>query len=152
MQDAEISHIKTGCQPARVAVTRDTKTVWVTMRASNYLLGYSAGLLRTDPAKALIAKVQVGQTPIGIALVNGGQRIVVSDNNGNDTLPASTSPAHNLAVVDPGAALQRKSALLGYIPSRTTPRDMAVSPNGQFLYVVDRDSAQVQVVRLSTLP
>ncbi len=151
MQDAEISHIKTGCQPARVAVAKDN-TVWVTMRASNYLLGYSAKLLRTDAAKALIAKVHIGQWPIGIALVNGGQRIVVSDNNGTDTKPASTSPAHNLALVDPGAALQRKPALLGYIPSGVTPRDMAVSPNGKFLYVVDRDSAQVQIVRLSTLP
>jgi YVTN family beta-propeller protein len=29
---------------------------------------------------------------------------------------------------------------------------MSVSPDGKYLYVVNRDSAQVQVVKLRTLP
>jgi DNA-binding beta-propeller fold protein YncE len=149
---AIIATAPAGCQPARVAVTSDGKTVWVTSRQSNYVLGYSASTLRTKPNKALIAKVKVGQWPIGIMLVNNESRLVISDNNGNDTSPTSTSKAHNLAVVDPGAALNGKPALIGYIPSGVTPRDMSVSPDGKYLYVVNRDSAQVQVVKLRTLP
>jgi DNA-binding beta-propeller fold protein YncE len=149
---AEINHVQTGCMPARIAVTSDNSTVWVTMRQSNFLLGYSPSRLRTAPDKALIAKVHVGQWPINLALVNNESRIVVSDNNGTDTSPKSTSSAHNLAVVDPGAALNGKSALIGYIPSGVTPREIAVSPDGKFLYVVDREAAQVQVVDLSKLP
>lgn len=149
---ANISSVQTGCNPARVAVTSDNSTVWVTTRQSNFLLGYSASLLRTNPTKALQAKVQVGQWPIGLALVDNQARIVVSDNNGNDSSPTSTSRAHNLAVVDPSAALNGRPALLGYIPSGVTPRELAVSPNGKFLYVIDRDSAQVQVVKLTSLP
>ena len=149
---AIIATAHAGCQPARVAVTSDGKTVWVTSRRSNYVLGYSASTLLTKPKKALIAKVKVGQWPIGIQLVNSGSRLVISDNNGNDSSPTSTSKAHNLAVVDPGAALNGKPALIGYIPSGVTPRDMAVSPDGKYLYVVNRDSAQVQVVKLRTLP
>ncbi|MGI9007441.1 MAG: protein kinase domain-containing protein [Streptosporangiaceae bacterium] len=148
---AIVASVPAGCHPARVAVTGNGQTVWVTSRQSNVVLGYSASTLRSKPGKALIAKVQVGQWPIGIALVNNQSRLVVSDNDGSDGSPTSTSSAHNLAIVDPGAALKGKDALLGYIPSGVTPRDMAVSPDGKYLYVIARDSAQVQVLRLSSL-
>ncbi len=129
-------------------MTPDSKTVWVTARQSNYLLGYSASRLRADAANALIAKVHVGQWPIGLILVNGASRIVVSDNDG--TNPPQT--AHNLAVVNPSFALAGTQALLGYIPSGLTPREFALSPDGKFLYVTNRDAAKVQIVSLSKLP
>ena len=148
LNSAIVNKVPAGCNPARIAVSPDSKTVWVTARQSNYLLGYSASRLRTDPAKALIAKVHVGQWPIGLILVNGGSRIVVSDND--NTNPPQT--AHNLAVVDPSAALAGTQALLGYVPSGFTPREFALSPDGKFLYVTNRDAAKVQIVNLSKLP
>ncbi len=62
-KSAVISQVNAGCNPARIAITSDGKTVWVTTRQSNEVLGYSAGLLRTDPAKALNARVRVGPDP-----------------------------------------------------------------------------------------
>ena len=151
IKSAEISHVRTGCQPARVIVSNDSKTVWVTLRQSNYLLGYSAKLLRSDPAKALEAKVKVGQWPINVALVKDESRIVVSDNNGNDTSGNASSLTHNLAVVDLRAALKGEPALIGYIHSGLGPRDIAVSRDG-FMYVVNRESGQIQIINLSNLP
>jgi len=151
IKSAVIRHVPTGCQPARVIVTNDSKTVWVTLRQSNYLLGYSAELLRSDPAKALQAKVKVGQWPINVALVKDESRIVVSDNNGNDTSGNVSSFTHNLAVVNPRAALKGEPALIGYIHSRLSPRDIAVSQDG-FMYVINRDSDQIQIINLSNLP
>src|SRR6266851_3360727 len=148
LNSAIVGTVPAGCNPARIAVTPDSKTVWVTARQSNSLLGYSASRLRTDAANALIAKVHVGQWPIGLILVNGGSRIVVSDND--NTNPPQT--AHNLAVVDPSAALSRTQALLGYIPSGFTPREFALSPDGKYLYVTNRDAAKIQIVSLSKLP
>jgi len=148
LNSAIVHKVPAGCNPARIAVTPDSKTVWVTARQSNYLLGYSASRLRTDAANALIAKVHVGQWPIGLILVNGASRIVVSDNDG--TNPPQT--AHNLAVVNPSFALAGTQALLGYIPSGLTPREFALSPDGKFLYVTNRDAAKVQIVSLSKLP
>lgn len=55
-------------------------------------------------------------------------------------------------MIDPSAAFSQKPALLGYIESGVSPREMTVSTDGKFLYVADRDSAQVQVVNLSKLP
>ncbi len=134
LKNAVISQVTTGCFPARVVLSQDGKTVWVTARESNYLLGYSASALLHDPGKALIAEVQVGKQPIGIAIVSGGKRIVVSDDNNTTT---SQPEAGNLAVIDTAAALRRKPALLGYIPAGVTPHEMVVSPNGRVLYVTD---------------
>jgi len=146
--NAVISKVKTGCFPARVAVSRDDKTVWVTARESNFLLGYSASALRQHPDGALIAEVHVGVQPIGIAIVSGGKRIVVTDNNNI----ASPPQAGNLAVVDTSAALDRKPALLGYMPSAQTPHEMVVSPDGRFLYVTNYDGSQIQIVDIGKLP
>jgi serine/threonine protein kinase/DNA-binding beta-propeller fold protein YncE len=149
IKTAVITRVPAGCHPARVVVTGDGKTVWVTTRQSNYVLGYSAAKLASaTPKKALVAKVQVGQWPIGIILVKHGARLVISDNDAT----APPQNAHNLAVVDPSKALAGEPALLGYIPSGLTPRDFAVSRDGRFMYVTNRDDAQVQIVNLSSLP
>jgi DNA-binding beta-propeller fold protein YncE len=145
---AVVAKVPAGCNPARIAVTPDSRTVWVTSRQSNYLLGFSASRLRTDPANALITKVHVGQQPVSLILVNGGSRIVVSDND--NTNPPQTM--HNVAVVDPNAALLQQQALLGYIPSGFMPRDFALSADGKFLYVTNRKSSLIQVISLSKLP
>jgi len=145
---AVVSKVATGCFPARVAVSQDDKTVWVTARESNFLLGYSAAALRTSPSRSLIAAVHVGSQPIGIALVSGGKRIVVTDSNNLTTPPQ----AGNLAVINTAAALSRKPALLGYIPAAPTPHEMALSPDGRILYVTNYDGSQIQIIKVSALP
>ena len=90
----------------------------------------------------------MGSQPIGIALVNGGKRIVVTDANNITTPPA----AGNLAIIDTAAAVNRKPALLGYIPATQTPHEMVLSPDGGILYVTNYDGSQVQIIKVSTLP
>jgi hypothetical protein len=53
--------VDAGCQPVRVVVSANGQTVWVTARASDELLGFSAAKLRSDPRHALIAAVRVGE-------------------------------------------------------------------------------------------
>ncbi|HET9898077.1 MAG TPA: serine/threonine-protein kinase [Streptosporangiaceae bacterium] len=138
-----------GCQPSRVTTSADGATVWVTARGSNAVLGFNAPALRTSGSRhALIAKVPVGQTPIGLALVNGGSRLVVADTDVNHT----SRLADNLAVVNVPAALGGKPALLGFIQSGDLPREFGVVPGGRYLLVSDNGSAQIQVVDLSKLP
>jgi serine/threonine protein kinase/DNA-binding beta-propeller fold protein YncE len=145
---AVVSKVTTGCFPARVALSQDGQTVWVTSRESNYLLGYSAAALRSRPSRALVAEVHVGSEPVGLALVDGGKRIVVTDTNNITTPPQ----AGNLAVVDTAAALSRKPALVGYIPSAPTPHEMVLSPDGRILYVTNYAGSQIQIIKVNTLP
>ncbi len=144
---ALVGQAAAGCGPAGVAASPDGKTVWVTAQGSDALLGFSAGKLRTDPAHALTAEVAVGQTPAGVIPVDGGSRLIVADANLN-----GSPGADNLAVVNVAAALARKPALAGYIPSGRAPLSLAVSASGQSLYVADSQAAQIQIVDLSTLP
>jgi serine/threonine-protein kinase len=144
---ALVAQAAAGCSPTGVAVSPDGTMVWVTAQASNELLGFSAAKLRADPGHALAARVQVGQTPTGVIPVDGGTKLIVADSNLNG-LPG----ADNLAVVNVAAAIARKPALIGYIPSGRSPLHFALSGSGQYLYVSDSRAAQIQVVNVSTLP
>ncbi len=140
---ARIGHVTAGCSAARVVTSADGKTVWVTARESNYLLGFSASAMLSDPAHALVAKVQVGQNPIGEILVDHGARMVVADTDTHNL------GQNSLAVVNVAAALNRQPALAGFIKTGQQPREFASS--GRMLYVSDNGSAQIQVIDLSSL-
>jgi len=120
----------------------------VTARASDMLLGFSASRLRGDPAHSLIARVAVGEAPVGLALVDGGQRVVVADSNRFGQPGARSS----LAVVNVPAALAHRPALAGYLPAGGFPRQMALEPGGRVLLVTDFASQQLETVNVTNLP
>jgi DNA-binding beta-propeller fold protein YncE len=140
--------VPAGCSPVRVITSADGSILWVSARGSDAVLGFSATRLLSDPRRALEAQVQVGEAPVGLALVDEGRRIVVADSN---RFSAKGAVA-NLAVVDVGAALGDRPALLGLIPTGMFPREMAVIPSTNTLLVTDYLSAQVQAVSLKDLP
>jgi serine/threonine protein kinase/DNA-binding beta-propeller fold protein YncE len=140
--------VQVGCQPARALLAHNGKVLWVTSRASDELLGFSTSSLRTDPLHALIARVQVGEVPLGEIFVDGGNRIVIADSN----LNGLSSAVSNLAVVSVPAALAGKPALLGYVATGLLPRELAILPGGQTLLVTDENSHQVQAIRVADLP
>jgi serine/threonine-protein kinase len=145
-KNAIVSQATGLCNPSRIALSPSGAYVWVSDRLSNHLLAFSAARLRATPGRALVATVEVGQNPVGVAVVNGGSRIVVLD--ANDTrigLPT-------LAVINVASALAGKPALLGYITGGQGARELAMSPNRRYLYIADVGTAQVQVVDLATLP
>jgi DNA-binding beta-propeller fold protein YncE len=137
-----------GCAPARVIVSADGADVWVTDRDSNALVAFSAAKLLTDPAHSLIARVRMGQTPIGLSFVNGGKAIMVADANTRGVPGAS-----NLALVSTQLALQANSAALrGFITAGRVPRELALVPSGKTLLSSDYGSGQVQAVDTASLP
>jgi hypothetical protein len=140
--------VDAGCSPARVLTSADGKTVWVTARDSNAVLGFSASRLLTDSSHALVANVHVGSGPIGLSLAAGGSRIVVADSNYVD----STGKAGDLAVIDPAKALAGKPALLGVIPAAGQPRQLAQADHGHRLLVTDQGTGQLQDITVATLP
>ena len=140
--------IPAGCQTNRLEFSPDGQYLWVTAVGSNALLGFSAAKLLSDPGHALIARVTVGQSPLGLAVIGKGSRIVVADSN-RDKGPGTVA---NLAVVDTAKALAGRPALLGYLQSGLQPRQFAVASHGATLLVTNTKSAQVQAVDLTHLP
>jgi DNA-binding beta-propeller fold protein YncE/tRNA A-37 threonylcarbamoyl transferase component Bud32 len=140
--------VQAGCGPARVITSADGSDVWVTAGGANALEGFSAAKLISDPAHALVASVAVGQTPLGLVMVNNGSRIVVANSN-RDELGGSLP---SLAVIDVSKALARKPALLGLITAGQTPRQFTLEPNGKTLLVTNTGSGQVEAVNVRHLP
>ena len=141
-----IKKVPAGCKPNRIAFSAGGQNLWVTAAGSNALLGFSTAKLLSDPGHALLARVPIGQSPLGLDVISHGTRIVVADSN-KEAQPGSMP---NLAVVSVSKALARKSALLGYIQSGLQPRQFAVSRGT--LLVANTKSAQIQAVRVNSLP
>jgi serine/threonine-protein kinase len=145
---AVVATAPAGCGPARALLSADGSVLWVTDRQSDELLGFSTARLVSDPRHALIARVMVGEVPLGETFADGGRRIVVADSNLNGLRTA----AANLAIVDTASALAGRPALLGYVPTGLLPRAVVVEPGGTTLLVSDQNAGQVQALRLASLP
>ena len=129
-----------GCAPVRVAVSPDGATVWVTARQSDAVLGFSAADLARG-APALVADVEVGQAPVGLAIFDGGKRMLVADSN------RFGGGRSSLAVVD----LTGSPTLVGYVPAGAFPRQMTVEPGDREIDVTNYDSSQLEMVPVSSL-
>ena len=147
-QTAVRSSATAGCGPARIIVSANGDDVWVTDRQSNALVAFSADKLLSNPADSIIARVDVGQTPIGVAFIRGGTGIMVADSNLNHVHGADT-----LTLVSTQRALQGggSAAVLGFLPSGETPREFGLEPGGTLL-VTDNSAGQLQAIETGSLP
>ena len=80
-----------GCNPVRVAVSSNGQDVWVTARESDELLAFSASKLAAHAKQAELAKVRVGEAPVGLALVDHDTRVIVADSNRFDAAGRDSS-------------------------------------------------------------
>ena len=142
-----VASVPAGCQPVRVITSAGGSQVWVTVRASDDLLCFSAARLVTDPSAALVAAVRVGAAPVGLAAVRGGSLLVVADSNRFSTQQANSE----LDVVNVAAALAGRPASVGHIPAGVFPRDMTLAPDGRLL-VSNYSSNQIEAVDVATIP
>ena len=142
-----VASVAAGCQPVRVITSAGGTQVWVTVRASDDLLCFSAARLTTDPSGALVAAVRVGAAPVGLAAVRDGSLLVVADSDQY----ATTSPNSELDVVNVAAALAGRPAVVGHIPAGAFPRDMTLAPDGRLL-VSDYSSNNLEAVDVATIP
>jgi DNA-binding beta-propeller fold protein YncE len=143
-----VATVAAGCNPVRVITSADGREVWVTARASDDLLCFSAAALRTDPGRALMAIVRVGEAPVGLMLVRNGSLVVVADSNRFGASGATS----DLSVVGVAAALAGKSSAVGLITAGLFPREMALEPDGQRLLVTNFASGQLEAVSIPSIP
>ena len=141
-----VATVDAGCQPVRVIASADGSEVWVTARASDDLLCFSAARLVSDPAHALVTIVRVGEAPVGLAAVRGGSLIVVADSNRFGASGAMS----DLDVVNVAAALSGGRAVVGHILSGSFPREMAVLQNGTLL-VSNYTSDQLEAINVASI-
>jgi DNA-binding beta-propeller fold protein YncE len=142
-----VATVDAGCQPVRVTTAADGTQVWVTARASDDLLCFAAARLVSDPKRALVATVRVGEAPVGLAAVRGSSLVLVADSNRFGASGASS----DLDVVNVAAALAGRPAVVGHVRAGLFPRDMTLAADGTLL-VSNFDSGQVEAVGVATIP
>ena len=142
-----VSTAAAGCGPGRVVASPDGRFVWVTSRDSDMLLGFSASALVSNPSHSLVARVSTGAAPIGLALANGGSRILVANSNLYNQHVTS-----GVAVISTSAALSGGHALLGQVSTGSIPREISLEPDGKTALVTSNGSGQLQAIDLSTVP
>jgi hypothetical protein len=143
-----VTAVPDGCGSARALTSGNGKVIWVTARQSDTLLAFSAAKLRTDSAHSLIARIKVGEMPLGETLIDHGSQILVADSNLNH-LPGVKS---TLAVVNTAKALSGKPALLGYLAVGPVLRQFAVEPGGQVVLVTVQGAGRLEAVNIDDLP
>jgi DNA-binding beta-propeller fold protein YncE len=132
-------------QPVRVAVSPNGLVVWVTARASDRLLAFSTTKLLTDPAQALLASIDVGTAPVGVAVFDGGNRVIVNDSNRFNARGAHAA----LTIVNALSALAHRPAVIASLRAGLFPREVAIEPDDRAALVSNFGSNQLEVVDLS---
>jgi DNA-binding beta-propeller fold protein YncE len=126
---------KAGCNPVRVALSPDGRTVWVTARGDNRLEGFSTAKLAGMVMDAPEIAVKVGPAPIGLAVrPDGAQVWVANSNRFGHNRPGS------LTAVSPSGQVLRT------VPTGIFPRDIGFLPDGKTLVVAQYESRAVQFV------
>jgi DNA-binding beta-propeller fold protein YncE len=122
---------------------------YVSARGDDSLLAFNTAMLVKDPTRALLGKVPTGTSPIGIAIVDNGNKIVVANSN---RFGSSPSAHQSLSVIDANRMGAGSAAILGSIPAGKFPREMSVSSDLQTLFVVNVNSRAMEVIDLARLP
>jgi sugar lactone lactonase YvrE len=121
---AVLAHVPAGCEPLRVAVSPDGRTVWVTALESDVLLAFSTADLEADPSKALKAVVRVGFEPIGLLLLDRGRVALVGNSDRFLVAGNGSAQPQTVSVVNTAAALAHRPALIGVVRAGVFPRDI----------------------------
>lgn len=143
--DAVRAVVPAGCNPVRLAVSPDGRTVWVTARSSNALLAFDIGRMRSDAEHALLGWVRVGPAPVGVALNDAGSVAVVANSNRFD---APSQPS-TISVIDTASVLEGEPRTIRTFTSGGFPREVAITPK-DVAVVTDFGTMQLTVIR--TLP
>lgn len=144
-----IHRIPAGCSPVRLVLSPRGDVAYVTVRHNNELAAFDTARLLSDPAHARIATVPVGAAPVGVAVVDGGRKIVVTNSN---RFAGNAGDHQPLTVIDASKISQGAGAVLGTIPAGAFPRELRVTADGRTLLVTNFQSSTLQLVDLERLP
>jgi DNA-binding beta-propeller fold protein YncE len=141
-----VGTVPAGCSPVRLVTSPTGDTAYVTARRDNAVLAFDTKDLLRDTARALIARVPVGTAPVGIAVLEGGRKVVATISNRFATGPAEPQ---SLSVIDVDKIGSGASAISGTIPAGGFPRELRLMADGRTLLVTNYATNTLEVVDLA---
>lgn len=147
-RSAVLRRVPAGCSPVRVITSAENGRVYVAARGSNELLAFREGDLSRPGPDPRAGRVAVGTSPVGVAILDKGRKIVVA---GSDRFSTGTA-APSLYVLGAAATAPGSMPLLGTIPSRGFPREIRLTADGRTLLVTNFDAGTLEMVDLGRAP
>ncbi|HYV97143.1 MAG TPA: hypothetical protein VE967_06800, partial [Gemmatimonadaceae bacterium] len=123
----------------------DGARAYVTARGENNLLVFDTNKLVSDSAHALIGRVPVGTAPVGVAVVDDGRKIILTNSN---RFAGSAADHQELTIVDATRVREGAAAVIGKIPAGGFPRELRVTADGKALLVTNFTSKTLEIVDL----
>jgi DNA-binding beta-propeller fold protein YncE len=145
--EAVLGRTPASCSPVRAVLSPDGAHLYVSARGSNALLAFDAARLVSDPANALVTTVPVGNAPVGLEVVDGGQHVIVANSS-----RFGGPGGEDLMVVDTSKIGQGQASAIGTLPTGRFPRELHATPDGRALILTDFDSHQIELIPLARLP
>ena len=140
---AALSRVAAGCSPVRLVLSPGGDVAYVSARGDNMLEAFESGRLVTDTAHALLGRVEVGVAPVGVAVIDNGARVVVTNSNRFGGNPNDRQP---LAVVDAAALRAGSAKVIGTIPAGAFPRELRLTTDGRTLFATNFASRTLQMI------
>ena len=147
--NAIVNNVRAGCSAVRLVLSPKGDRAYVTARNSNMLLAFDAAKLRADSAHALVGRVPVGPAPVGVAVVNAGREIIVTNSN---RFAGGTNDQQTLTVIDASKLAAGDKAIIGSIPAGAFPREMRVTSDGRTLILTNFGSRSIEMIDLARIP
>ena len=146
--NAVVGAVSAGCNPVRLITSPGGDVAYVSARTDNVLLAFDIRKLLVDPAHALIGRVPVGDAPVGVAVLNDGARIAVTNSNrfGNSNAPQS------LTIIDAQKITSGEDAIVGTVLAGVFPRELRVTEDQRTLLLTNFGSKNLTVIDVVRLP
>jgi hypothetical protein len=149
--------VLTGCGTNRLALSSDGERMYVTLSLDDALLAFDVRPVQNGSPPTLIGRVPLAVTPIDVKVIDGGNKVVVSNASAaSNNAPADEREAltlWNLTVIDAARLSEGKAAVVGTIPlAGGRPTNIHVASDNHTLFVaspmgihvVDMDRVSLQ--------
>ena len=140
--------VSAGCNPVRLATSPSGDVAYVSARTDNVLLAFDTRKLLAHPAHALIGRVPVGDAPVGVAVLNGGSRIAVTNSNRF----ANSNATQSLTIIDAQKITSGEAAVLGTVTAGVFPRELRVTEDQRTLLLTNFGSKNLALIDIVRLP
>jgi DNA-binding beta-propeller fold protein YncE len=141
--------IPTGCNSVRLVLSPSGDRAYVTVRAEDALLIFDTAKLTGDTTGVRVARVSVGTSPVGVAVVDSGRRVIVTNSN---RFGGGANDDQVLTVIDVSQGGGAAPTVLGNVPAGAFPREMRVSHDGRTLFLTNFNSKNIEMIDLARLP
>lgn len=139
-----LSTVKAGCNPVRLALSPDGLHAYVTARTDDEVMVFDARTMEADSLAKPLARVAVGQAPVGIVVTGRGDRVIATSSN---RFAGGANDRQYLYVIDPREPDGRK--LQGRIAAGAFPRQLHLAADQRTLFVTNFASGTLQVIDMN---